>query len=93
MISTYQQNTNQSPRILRRNKVLEMTGFSKSTLYNRNHDGSFPPPINLGGRSVGFVQSECEATLQAMIAGLPKEEIQTLVKSLVEKRTLNLGVL
>jgi len=83
--------SNNQPRIIRKPEVLQMTGLSKSTLYNRNQEGSFPPPINLGGRSVGFVQSECVITLQAMIEGQTTEQIKSLVKQLIIDRTTNKG--
>jgi len=89
--NTYINSNNTPLQIIRRPAVLQMTGFSKSTLYNRNQDGTFPPAINLGGRSVGFVQSECELVLQALIAGIPTDEIKALVKSLVEQRKFNIG--
>lgn len=90
MLTNNQITSNKPLRIIKRPTVLQMTGFSKSTLYNRNQDGTFPPAINLGGRSVGFVQSECELVLQAMIAGYCPEQLQALVKQLVANRTINL---
>ena len=41
-------------RILRIGKVSEMTGVRKSTIYKKVADGSFPEPIRLGARSVGW---------------------------------------
>ena len=79
------------PRILRKPDVLILTNLSKSTLYNRVKDGLWPTPISLGARAVGFVQAECEAVLQAMIAGKTPEQIQALVQELIKKRTSNKG--
>jgi prophage regulatory protein len=81
-------NINQ-PRILRKPDVLALTNLSKSTLYNRMKDGLWPTPISLGERAVGFVQSECEAVLQAMIAERSPEQIKTLVRELITNRTAN----
>ena len=48
-------------RILRIEDVLEMTGLSRSSLYRRVKDGTFPASLRLGGetsRAVGWLQSE-----------------------------------
>ena len=45
-------------RILRLRQVKDMVGLSKTTLYARIGEGSFPRPISLGGRSVGWLESE-----------------------------------
>lgn len=74
------------PKIIRRPEVLDMTGWSKSTLYNRMKDKLFPVPISLGIRSVGFIQSECDAVLNAMIAGQSSEQIKALVTELIAQR-------
>lgn len=75
------------PRILRRPEVLELTGWSKSTLYNRIESQHFIKPISLGQRSIGFVSSEVNAVLQAMISEKTPEEIKQLVSELINQRT------
>lgn len=45
-------------RILRLNDVIEKTGLARSTIYKYVESGIFPKPISLGGRSVGWVDSE-----------------------------------
>ncbi|MGI2104855.1 helix-turn-helix transcriptional regulator [Shewanella frigidimarina] len=79
------------PRIIRKPDVINETGLSKSTLYNRIKDGLFPPPISLGARAVGFVKSECEAVINAMIAEQTPEQIKALVISLVQQRSEKKG--
>jgi prophage regulatory protein len=79
------------PRIIRKPDVINETGLSKSTLYNRIKDGLFPPPISLGARAVGFVKSECEAVINAMIAEQTPEQIKALVISLVQQRSEQKG--
>ena len=44
--------------ILRRKQVETRTGLSRSTIYLRIKEGSFPKPINLGARAVGWLESE-----------------------------------
>lgn len=46
--------------ILRLPAVKARTGLSRSTIYLRVSDGSFPSPISLGARSVGWVESDIE---------------------------------
>ncbi|UJF21500.1 helix-turn-helix transcriptional regulator [Shewanella sp. OMA3-2] len=79
------------PRIIRKPDVINETGLSKSTLYNRIKDGLFPPPISLGARAVGFVKSECEAVINAMIAEQTPEQIKSLVITLVQQRSEHKG--
>jgi prophage regulatory protein len=49
--------------ILRRKQVEQRTGLSRSTIYLRIQEGSFPRPINLGARAVGWLENEIEAWL------------------------------
>jgi len=76
------------PKIIRRQEVLESTGWSKSTLYNRLKTGLFPTPISLGARAVGFVESECNKVIQAMIAGYSEQQLKDLVHDLVANRSI-----
>lgn len=75
-------------KIIRRTTVLENTGWSKSTLYNRLKEGVFPPPISLGARAVGWVESECEKVIQAMVAGYSEQQLKGLVQDIVANRTV-----
>lgn len=47
-------------RILRLPEVIERTGLSRSTIYLRVASESFPAPVQLGGRAVGWIESELE---------------------------------
>jgi len=55
-------------RILRMKMVVEITGLARSTVYKYIAEGIFPKPITLGGRSVGWVESEVFAWIQARVA-------------------------
>lgn len=77
---------NYQPRLIRRLEVIQLTGLSKSTLYNRINDGLFIPPISLGARAVAFVASEVDTVIKAMIAEQPPAEIKLLVSSLIQQR-------
>ena len=61
-------NTNQTKlKILRLNKVKDRTGLSRSTIYLRIQEGTFPRPINLGARAVGWIEHEIEAWLTSCL--------------------------
>ena len=53
--------------ILRLPEVKARTGLSRSTIYLRIAEGQFPPPINLGERSVGWVEAEIDAWIAKRI--------------------------
>ena len=46
--------------ILRRKQVENRTGLSRSTIYLRIKKGTFPKPINLGERAVGWLEPEID---------------------------------
>jgi prophage regulatory protein len=49
---------------LRRPQVERATGLHRSSIYERMAAGTFPKPIPLGGRAVGWLQSEIAAWLE-----------------------------
>ena len=60
------QNPNPPRRvILRRPQVEEKTGLSRSTIYLYISKGQFPAPINLGPRTVGWIEAEIDAWLES----------------------------
>lgn len=54
-------------RILRRKQVENRTGLSRSTIYLRIQEGTFPRPISLGTRAVGWLEHEIDEWLGACI--------------------------
>lgn len=54
--------------ILRRREVEARTGLSCSTIYDGIKAGTFPAPIQLGPKSVGWIQSEIDAWLATRVA-------------------------
>lgn len=60
--------SSQTSRVLRRRAVETITGLSRSTIYARMGAGTFPSPIRLGARSVGWLVEEIEAWVEARIA-------------------------
>jgi prophage regulatory protein len=54
--------------ILRRKQVEARTGLSRSTIYARISEGTFPKPIDLGGgRAVGWIEAEIDDWLKSCI--------------------------
>ena len=72
--------------LVRRLRVQALTGFSRSTLYNRISAGLFPRPVSLGGRAVGWPEREIEIVNAARIAGRSDDTIRVLVARLVDAR-------
>jgi prophage regulatory protein len=62
------EHTHKSFTILRRKQVQERTGLSRSTIYMRIAQGTFPKAISLGDRAVGWVDSEIDAWLTNQLA-------------------------
>lgn len=60
--------------ILRLPAVKARTGLSRSTIYLRISEGSFPKPVALGGRAVGWVENEVADWLNQQIEASRKFE-------------------
>ena len=57
-----------STSIIRLPAVKARTGLSRSTIYLRISQDKFPRPVNLGGRAVGWVESEINTWLDQQIS-------------------------
>ena len=53
--------------ILRLPAVILRTGLSRSSIYLRVSQGTFPSSISLGGRAVGWLESDIEQWLEEKI--------------------------
>lgn len=76
----------QAIRIERKPAVLNRIGMSHATLYRRISEGLFPPGVSLGNRSVGWLAHEVDTMLNSFASGKTTEELQAVVKILIEKR-------
>lgn len=56
--------TSSSSRILRLKSVLERTGLSRSTLYRKMQDRTFPKALRISARCTGWRESDVEAWLR-----------------------------
>jgi prophage regulatory protein len=54
--------------ILRRKQVEQRTGLSRSTIYDHIQKGSFPRPVKLGARAVGWLENEIDTWLATRLA-------------------------
>ena len=55
-------------RIVRLPHVLARTGLSRSTIYVRLAEGSFPKPVQLGARAVGWIEEEVDEWIRQQVA-------------------------
>ena len=53
--------------VLRLPLVKARTGLSRSTIYLRIAEGSFPKPVSLGARAVGWLESDIEQWLNSRV--------------------------
>lgn len=51
-------------RILRINTVLDRSGLSRSTLYRKIHDGTFPKQVRIASRCAGWRESAVNGWLR-----------------------------
>ncbi len=52
-------------RIIRLEEVKKLVGLSRSTLYARIAEGNFPKQVSLGGRLVGWHESDVLAWIES----------------------------
>ncbi len=53
--------------ILRLPVVMARTGLSRSTIYARIQEGTFPRQVSLGGRAVGWYEDQVEEWLTNLV--------------------------
>ncbi|MBK8182407.1 MAG: AlpA family phage regulatory protein [Candidatus Competibacteraceae bacterium] len=51
--------------ILRRKQVEARTGLSRSTIYERIKTGTFPAPVSIGARAVGWLAAQIQKSRNA----------------------------
>lgn len=65
--STSTSSANQSHRILRLPEVIGRVGLRRASIYLHISKGSFPKPISLGARAVGWLESDIDGWIAARI--------------------------
>lgn len=53
------------PKVIRRKEVEERIGLACSTIYAMMSQGTFPRPLKLGHRAVGWLESDIQVWLDA----------------------------
>ena len=53
----------QGIRVVRRDEVSAITGLARATIYKKVAEGTFPAPLRLGSRAVGWRLADIEAWL------------------------------
>ena len=64
-------------RIIRLNEVINRTGLGKTSLYKFIKSQTFPHPIALGERAVGWVEAEVDQWITARINERDLSKINT----------------
>jgi prophage regulatory protein len=62
-----EQDVKKPKRVIRLPETELRTGLKKSTIYEFIANGSFPKPINLGSRAVGWLEEEIDQWLDTKI--------------------------
>lgn len=73
-------------RLINKKDLLSRLTISNSTLHLRIRQGLMTPPIDLGGRRVGWPEYELNSLISALISGCSSNEIKNLVSQLVTDR-------
>lgn len=73
-------------KFIRASTAQSALALPKSSFYAHIEEGLLPPPIRLGKRSVGWLESEINAVIRARIQNRSDDEIKVLVQCLVDQR-------
>ena len=73
-------------------QVCQKTCLSKSSIYNKISDGTFPPQISLGKRSVAFISGEIDLWIIAITEGKSIADLKSIVENIVDSRTRKVEV-
>ncbi|MDF2179101.1 AlpA family phage regulatory protein [Aliiglaciecola sp. CAU 1673] len=73
-------------RFLRQKEASDKFGLSKSTFYQRIKEGLLPPPVQLGGRAVGWLEHELAEVAKVIAFGSTARELKLAVETIVAHR-------
>jgi prophage regulatory protein len=79
-------------QILRRPMVQSRTGLSRSAIYLKIAQGTFPKPISLGARAVGWLDAEVEEWLSDRIKLSRASAIQPQGQGPLQNRGSDVGI-
>lgn len=66
-----------SERVLRIKQTVQKSGKSRSAIYYDISQGTFPKPIRIGARSVGWLETEVDAWILSKRAAKDAEPTET----------------
>ena len=69
LLKTNNSQNNSTDKILRLPDVKAFTGLSRSSIYLYIKAASFPPPIKIGKRSVGWLESDIQEWIESCKGG------------------------
>ena len=72
--------------LLKLKEVSQLTTLSRSSIYNKISEGTFPKQVSLGERAVAFINTEIIEWVNAKIQGKNAEELIALVINLTAQR-------
>lgn len=64
-----------APAISRRPQVQVRTGLPKSSIYALMAKGTFPRPVKIGARAVGWLNSDIDAWIETQVAASRRESV------------------
>ncbi|MCS0024034.1 helix-turn-helix transcriptional regulator [Vibrio antiquarius] len=79
---------NNCSNLLRPVQATQLLGCSLSTLYKHVKAGVCPAPLQFGSNSVAWLSHEIEAVIAARICGYSDDEIQLMVKDIIQQRSI-----
>lgn len=53
-------------QVLRPKEVIKEYGLSRTTIWRKEREGTFPKRLKLGARAVGWLRSDLEAWLESL---------------------------
>ena len=64
----FNKETKMTMKFLKLQAVMSITGMSRSSIYLAISEGRFPKQINLGARSIAFLESEVQEWMEHCVA-------------------------
>ena len=63
-------------KLLRMDKVLEMTGVSRATVYRLMEKGEFPSSVSIGPRAMGWTEESITKWFEEKIKSTNKKQVK-----------------
>ena len=73
-------------QIVRLKQVLSQLAIGKTNLYTKISEGLFPIGIQLSKQSVGWLSSEVDIMIKAIVSGKSNDETKAIVRDIITAR-------